>query len=75
MENNSIFALKSPLMQITTEIDSTQTDDGDRSGMALCPSCGQKLMKVDSLFHSGIFRLKCRRCKKYIRVAVNNTAG
>lgn len=57
-------------MNINSIIDSNQTDNGRRQSMALCPACGQKLFEVESIFHRGIFRLKCRRCKRYIRVKV-----
>lgn len=59
-------------MKIETYIDTNQTDDGMRQNMAKCPSCGQKLFQVESIFHKGVFRLKCRRCKKYIRAKVSD---
>ncbi len=39
-----------------------------RERLAVCPDCGQKLFEVVSLHNRGVFRLKCRRCKKYVRV-------
>lgn len=57
-------------MQIESSIDRNQTDNGDRRSMAICPACGQKLFEVESIFYKGVFRLKCRRCKRYIRVKV-----
>lgn len=57
-------------MDIIAKVDSDQTYRDEREGMAVCPHCGQKLFEVVSLHRSGVFRHKCRRCKKYIRVAV-----
>ncbi len=60
-------------MRITTREDPNQSDSSDRSSMALCPVCAQKLFEVESLAAPGIFRVKCRRCKKYIRVYTHST--
>lgn len=57
-------------MNIIATEDTDQADKSDRKRLALCPHCGQKLFEVVSLFHKGVFRLKCRRCKKYISVSV-----
>ena len=57
-------------MYIQAKLDENQTDDGDRSQIAVCPVCSQKLFQVESLHTNGLFRSKCRRCKKYIRVYV-----
>lgn len=57
-------------MDIISKEDIDQTDKSDRNRLAVCPVCGQKLFEVESIFHKGVFRHKCRRCKKYIRVAV-----
>ena len=57
-------------MTITAKEDSDQTDKSNRDRLATCPVCGQKLFEVESLFTKGVFRHKCRRCKKYIRIAV-----
>lgn len=57
-------------MYIQAKLDENQIDDGDRTQIAECPECGQKLFKVESLHANGLFRTKCRRCKKYIRVHV-----
>ncbi len=57
-------------MKFIVEVDHDQTDKSDRGRMPLCPVCGQKLMEVESIFHKGVFRLKCRRCRKFIRLGV-----
>lgn len=57
-------------MNIIAKEDTNQTDKSDRDKLAVCPVCGQKLFEVESIVHKGIFRHKCRRCKKYIRVAI-----
>ena len=57
-------------MDIIAREDIDQGDTSDRSKLAVCPHCGQKLFEVESIFHKGVFRHKCRRCKKYIRVSV-----
>lgn len=59
-------------MNIIAREDTEQGDTSDRNKLALCPICGQKLFEVESIFHRGIFRHKCRRCKKYIRVSVKD---
>ena len=60
-------------MNIIAKKDTDQTDGSDRNRLAVCPCCGQKLFEVVSIFHKGIFRFKCRRCKKYIRVSAIDT--
>lgn len=55
-------------MNIIAKEDVDQRDRSDRNKLAACPLCGQKLFEVESLHTKGIFRHKCRRCKKYIRV-------
>lgn len=57
-------------MDIFAKEDVDQTDKSDRNKLALCPVCGQKLFEVESLHRKGVFRQKCRRCKKYIRVSI-----
>lgn len=57
-------------MNILAKEDIEQGDTSDRERLVSCPGCGQKLFEVKSIFHKGVFRLKCRRCKKYIRVSV-----
>ena len=57
-------------MQIETTEDINQEDISDRKKIARCPRCGQKLIEIESLTTAGVFRVKCRRCKKYIRVNV-----
>lgn len=57
-------------MTITVIKDTDQSDKSIRSRIAVCPQCGQKLFEVESIFHRGVFRHKCRRCKVYVRVAV-----
>ena len=69
-EFSIIFAARISAMDIITKEDADQTDKSDRDSLAVCPVCGQKLFEVESIFHKGVFRHKCRRCKKYIRVAV-----
>lgn len=58
-------------MTITATIDPDQTDSSDREKLILCPECGQKLLEVRSAFHRNLFRMKCRRCRKYIRIVVD----
>ena len=58
-------------MTITAAIDPDQTDSGDREKLILCPECGQKLLEVRSAFHRNLFRMKCRSCRKYIRIVVD----
>lgn len=60
-------------MYLSTQQDINQQDSSDRNSLALCPVCGQKLFEVESLSTKGVFRLKCRRCKKYIRVYAIDT--
>ena len=62
-------------MRVESTVDPDQTDNGNHRNMAFCPVCGQKLFRVESIFHRGVFRHKCRRCKKYIRVKIQDTAG
>lgn len=62
-------------MKIEPSADVNQSDTGDRTNMAICPACGQKLFEVESIFRRGVFRMKCRRCKKYIRVEIVDNAG
>lgn len=57
-------------MIIIAKEDTEQRDKSDRNKLAVCPHCGQKLFEVVSIFHKGVFRFKCRRCKKYIRASV-----
>lgn len=57
-------------MNIFAKEDIDQTDKSNRNKLAVCPCCGQKLFEVESIFNKGVFRHKCRRCKKYIRVSV-----
>lgn len=57
-------------MDIIAKEDIEQGDTSDRNKLAVCPHCGQKLFEAVSIFHRGVFRFKCRRCKKYIRVSV-----
>lgn len=59
-------------MQIDTKEDRSQADVSRRPHLAICPLCGQKLFEVESLAAPGIFRIKCRRCKKYIRVTARS---
>lgn len=58
-------------MTITVAIDPDQTDSSDREKLIPCPECGQKLLEVRSAFHRNLFRMKCRRCRKYIRIVVD----
>ena len=57
-------------MTIIAKVDTEQSDTSGRNKLAICPHCGQKLFEVESIYYSGLFRHKCRRCKKYIRVSV-----
>lgn len=57
-------------MNIIAREDTDQTDKSDRVKLAACPHCGQKLFEIESISHKGVFRHKCRRCKRYIRVVV-----
>lgn len=57
-------------MDIITKKDSDQSDKSNRERIAVCPQCGQKLFEVESIFHKGLFRQKCRRCRIYVKVAV-----
>lgn len=57
-------------MNIIAKKDTDQTDGSDRNRLAVCPCCGQKLFEIESLHTKGLFRHKCRRCKKYIKLAV-----
>lgn len=57
-------------MNITAKEDTEQADRSRRDRLAECPRCGQKLFEVESIFHRGVFRCKCRRCKRYVRVSV-----
>lgn len=60
-------------MTIIAIEDTDQTDKSERSRLAVCPRCGQKLVEIESLYRRGVFRQKCRRCKRYIRItAINN---
>ena len=58
-------------MTITVAIDPDQTGRSDREKLISCPECGQKLLEVRSAFHRNLFRMKCRRCRKYIRIVVD----
>lgn len=60
-------------MTISCKVDEDQNDKSIRENLALCPYCGQKLFEVESLHTRGVFRQKCRRCKKYIRVTAIGT--
>ena len=64
-----------PGMDIIAREDPDQRTIHDRKKLALCPYCGQKLAEIESIFNAGVFRLKCRRCKKYIRVAAISKEG
>lgn len=57
-------------MNIIAKEDTEQGDTSDRDKLVVCPHCGQKLFEVESISHRGVFRHKCRRCKRYIRVLV-----
>lgn len=59
-------------MIITATEDINQKDKSDRNKLAVCPNCGQKLFEIESIFTRGVFRQKCRRCKKYIRVSASD---
>lgn len=59
-------------MNILAKEDTDQNDKSDRKKMAICPVCGQKLFEVESLYRKGLFRVKCRRCKKYVRIAITS---
>lgn len=59
-------------MNIIAKEDTVQTDRSCREKLAVCPHCGQKLFEIESLHTRGVFRHKCRRCKKYIRVIAIN---
>lgn len=60
-------------MHIRTTIDTTQSDISDRDKIAICPFCGQKLFEIESITTKGVFRMKCRRCKKYVRIYATET--
>lgn len=55
-------------MHINTEEDTNQDISANRRNVAECPTCGQKLFQIESLATKGAFRIKCRRCKRYIRI-------
>lgn len=55
-------------MLIHATEDTNQETGASPRDLAECPKCGQKLFAVESLCRSGVFRIKCRRCKRYIRV-------
>lgn len=57
-------------MEAFAEIDTDQEHGSRDNELVECPECGQKLFAVEGIFHRGVFRLKCRKCKKYIRVKV-----
>lgn len=59
-------------MKIIATEDDEQRDVSNRDRLAVCPVCGQKLFEVVSIFNRGVFRLKCRRCRKYIKVSASN---
>lgn len=70
-ENDYIFALDDKTtMKIYTRLSDLQMDDKDRSNMAVCPVCGQKLTQVRSVAYRAEFRQMCRRCKQFIEVVV-----
>ena len=54
-------------MTIIVQLDPNQKDTSIRVRIANCPQCGQKLFEVESIAHRGVFRLKCRRCRAYVR--------
>lgn len=57
-------------MNIIAKEDTDQTDRSDRNRLAICPRCGQKLFEIESIFHKGVFRDKCRRCRTFVQVFV-----
>lgn len=59
-------------MNIIAKEDAEQINRSSRERLAVCPLCGQKLFEIESLHTKGVFRHKCRRCKKYIRVIAIN---
>lgn len=56
-------------MNITAKEDLEQGDTSNRDNLAKCPRCGQKLFEVVRIVGSGVFRFKCRRCKRYVVVS------
>lgn len=62
-------------MHIDTKEDSNQEVSANRSNVAECPTCGQKLFQIESLVAKGAFRIKCRRCKRYIRIRAIETGS
>lgn len=75
-DNIRIFAVDKQLyMNIKAIIDPNQADTSDRERLATCPHCGQKLFEIESIFNRGVFRLKCRRCKIYVRVSCLGDKG
>lgn len=57
-------------MVFHTVIDKRQDGGYDGDKVAKCPTCGHILFAVESIYRFGIFRYKCRWCKKYVRVMV-----
>ena len=56
-------------MHIDAREDTDQRVVGNRPNLAECPNCGQKLFQIESLATKGAFRIKCRRCKRYIKIS------
>lgn len=56
-------------MRIIAKIDPNQ-NESNPDNLAICPNCKQKLLEIEYVYHKGLLRPKCRRCGKYILVAI-----
>jgi DNA-directed RNA polymerase subunit RPC12/RpoP len=54
--------------KVRVRIDESQADE--RTKMVACPSCGRKLVDVQSSSGASILRIKCTRCGKYVKVNI-----
>lgn len=56
------------MLKIDTRIDNEGIDN--RTMMVECPSCGKKMMDVQYASGIAMIRIKCTRCKNYIKVNI-----
>lgn len=61
------------MVRIDIEEDPRQ-DDGHRKFL-VCPGCGQKLADLKLVEGLVMLRIKCRRCRKYIRIDLAGKEG
>lgn len=58
-------------MKVLVEVDKEQGDVSDRARLVGCPECGQKLIEVVDIRDNGLYRIKCRRCGRYLRLSAS----